>query len=881
MRIGIIPGVLGMLCTTLSVHAQKPDSVRNVALPEVVIAETYQQLQNKKTALTLEVADRDFLRKHFTGNFMQAMENIPGVQAMDIGSGFSKPMIRGMGFNRVAVLENGIKQEGQQWGADHGLELDAFNVDAVNVMKGPASLLYGSDAMGGVIDIAPVLVPAENMLFGDVTLLGKSVNETIGASLMLGIKRNAWYTRLRYSEQRFGDYRIPADTIVYLTQKMPVYGRRLKNTAGWERNVNFFTQYQKKGYKSNLAVSNVFQKTGFFPGAHGVPDLSRLEDDGDSRNIDLPYSKVNHLKVTTHQQYAWEKFILSGDIGYQNNHREEWSAFHTHYGTQPLPETDPDKELAFNLNTFSFSAKGRWVGSSSWEHRMGWDSQFQRNTISGYSFLLPEYDRFTTGISWLTTYRPDNTLSVSGGVRYDYGRMRVFAHDDPYLATYLQEQGYDEEQVEFYRWNSRRVNRSSGDYSLSLGVVWTPSMRHQLKVNVGRSFRLPGANELASNGVHHGTFRHEQGDATLSSEQGWQMDASYQLKYGRWSVYVSPFVNWFSNYIFLRPTGEWSVLPHTGQIYRYTQTEALFAGAEASVELTVLPTLNYRISGEYVYTYNCDERIPLSFSPPATLRNTLTWQRKRYMLYAEWQSITKQNRVDRNEDRTPGANLFHIAGSLDLPVAGTEVEITLTVRNLFNTRYYNHLSFYRKVEIPEPGRNFQLLIKVPLKNIQMKTRFYFPMIISLLVISVSLLTACGDSDNPLSDTTKPVIDLKSPAEGGVLAIGSEHGVHFEMDLSDDVMLKSYKIEIHNNFDHHSHDTRTAETTVDFTFNKSYDVSEQRTAHIHHHDIVIPANATPGDYHLMVYCTDAAGNEAHVARNIVLSATGGDDGHHEE
>ena len=717
MRIGIIPGVLGMLCTTLSVHAQESDSVRNVALPEVVIAETYQQLQNKKTALTLEVADRDFLRKHFTGNFMQAMENIPGVQAMDIGSGFSKPMIRGMGFNRVAVLENGIKQEGQQWGADHGLELDAFNVDAVNVMKGPASLLYGSDAMGGVIDIAPVQVPAENMLFGDVTLLGKSVNETIGASLMLGIKRNAWYTRLRYSEQRFGDYRIPADTIVYLTQKMPVYGRRLKNTAGWERNINFFTQYQKKGYKSNLAVSNVFQKTGFFPGAHGVPDLSRLEDDGDSRNIDLPYSKVNHLKVTTHQQYAWEKFILSGDIGYQNNHREEWSAFHTHYGTQPLPETDPDKELAFNLNTFSFSAKGRWIGSSSWEHRMGWDSQFQRNTIFGYSFLLPEYDRFTAGISWLTTYRPDNTLSVSGGVRYDYGRMRVFAHDDPYLATSLQEQGYDEEQVEFYRWNSRRVNRSFGDYSLSLGVVWTPSMRHQLKVNVGRSFRLPGANELASNGVHHGTFRHEQGDATLSSEQGWQMDASYQLKYGRWSVYVSPFVNWFSNYIFLRPTGEWSVLPHTGQIYRYTQTEALFAGAEASVELTVLPTLNYRISGEYVYTYNCDERIPLSFSPPATLRNTLTWQRKRYMLYAEWQSITKQNRVDRNEDRTPGANLFHIAGSLDLPVAGTEVEITLTVRNLFNTRYYNHLSFYRKVEIPEPGRNFQLLIKVPFKKI--------------------------------------------------------------------------------------------------------------------------------------------------------------------
>ena len=114
----------------------------------------------------------------------------------------------------------------------------------------------------------------------------------------------------------------------------------------------------------------------------------------------------------------------------------------------------------------------------------------------------------------------------------------------------------------------------------------------------------------------------------------------------------------------------------------------------------------------------------------------------------------------------------------------------------------------------------------------MKTKFYFPIMISLLVMTASVFTACSDSDNPLNDTTKPVIDLKSPTEGQTLTIGSEHGVHFEMDLSDDVMLKSYKIEIHSNFDHHSHDTRAAGTTVDFAFNRAYDVSEQKTAHIH-------------------------------------------------
>ena len=717
MRIGIISGVLG-LTVVLPAHAQKSDSIKSMLLPDVVVTESYQQRQAKKSALTVEVIEQDFLRKHFTGNFMQAMENIPGVQAMDIGSGFSKPMIRGMGFNRIAVLENGIKQEGQQWGADHGLELDAFNIEAVNVLKGPSSLLYGSDAMGGVIDIASPPIPSANMLFGDVTLLGKSVNGTLAGSLMLGLKKNAWYAQIRYSEQHFGDYRIPTDTIVYLTQKMPVYGRKLKNTAGIERNIGFFAQYQRQRYKANYSVSNVYQKTGFFPGAHGIPDVSRVEDDGDSRNMELPYSKVNHLKVTTLQQYAWEKLVLSGDFGFQNNHREEWSVFHTHYGSQPVPEKDPDKELAFNLNTLSASVKVRFIGSSSWEHALGWDGQHQRNDISGYSFLLPEYYRSTTGLLWLTTYKPNNVISVSGGMRYDYGYIHISSHEDAYLADYLRKQGYDEEQVEHYKWNSHAVKKKFGDYSFSLGLVWTPSERHMVKANVGRSFRLPGANELAANGVHHGTFRHEQGDANLKSEQGWQMDASYNLRYNGFSISVSPFVSWFSNYIFLRPTGEWSVLPHAGQIYRYTGAEVLFAGTEATIDIHFLRSFNYRISGEYVYTYNCDEHIPLSFSPPFSMRNTLTWQRKQVMLYAEWQSIARQNRVDRNEDRTPGANLFHLGGSLNIPIRGNQaIEITLTARNIFNTRYYNHLSFYRKVEIPEPGRNFQLLIKIPFKKL--------------------------------------------------------------------------------------------------------------------------------------------------------------------
>ncbi|AVM52391.1 iron complex outermembrane receptor protein [Bacteroides zoogleoformans] len=716
MRIRYILGALGSFIVS-SVHPQTVDSVRNISLSEVVVTETYSRARNKRTALTIDVLRKDFLNKHFTGNLAQTIGHIPGVHSMDIGMGVSKPMIRGLGFNRIAVSENGIKQEGQQWGADHGLEIDAFNVEEVQIRKGPASLLYGSDAMGGTIEILPAGIPAENRLMGEIALIGKSVNGTLGGSLMLGLKKDAWFVKVRFSEKHFGDYRVPTDTVVYLTHLMPVYDRKLKNTAGLERNANIFTSYRRKRYRSDYSVSNAYQKMGFYPGAHGIPDVARLQDDGNSRNIELPYSWVNHFKASTHQQYVLNGMILSGDLGYQLNHREEWSSFHTHYGAQPIPEKDPDKELAFRLHTLSGSLKLRVVRSSSWEHTLGWDVQRQKNTIGGYSFLLPAYRRFTIGGFWLSTWRPDNRLSISGGIRYDYGNTDITPYQDPYLEEYLQEQGYPTDKIDGYKWRSYPVKRNFGDYSCSIGIVWSPSDMHLLKMNIGRSFRLPGANELASNGVHHGTFRHEQGDASLSSEHGWQLDASYELTYKNIHISLSPFAARFNNFIYLQPTGEWSALPHAGQIYRYTGARAVLMGGEAIVSIDLLPKLNYRCAGEYVYTNNRDDHTALSFSPPASVRNVLTWRKKNYELYVECRNIFAQNCIARNEDSTSGANLLQLGGSFRLPIGGTAIECSFSAQNILNTKYYNHLSFYRKVEIPEPGRNFQLFIKVPFKRI--------------------------------------------------------------------------------------------------------------------------------------------------------------------
>lgn len=151
-----------------------------------------------------------------------------------------------------------------------------------------------------------------------------------------------------------------------------------------------------------------------------------------------------------------------------------------------------------------------------------------------------------------------------------------------------------------------------------------------------------------------------------------------------------------------------------------------------------------------------------------------------------------------------------------------------------------------------------------------------------LLATVMLFLTFTSCNKKESDTTPPIINLISPTEGAKLEIGNKHGVHLDMELSDNESLSSYKIEIHNNFNGHEHKiSKSEDDTIPFFFQKSWSISGQKNAKIHHHEIIIPENATPGNYHLIVYCTDEAGNESHAARNIILSSEDEDDEHHHE
>lgn len=690
MRIKQAIGIVLLFCfTSLDLYAQYVEPVDSFQLEEFVVTGVK---RTSADAVLLPVVNipHEALDLHMGHSLMDALSHTEGVQSMDIGVGFSKPVIRGLGFQRIVVIDNGVKQEGQQWGADHGLEIDAFNVEDVKVVKGPASVIYGSDALGGVIELLPTPIPQKDTLMGECLFQHQSVCAGLSSSLMMAVKCKKFYSQIRYTERHWGDYRVPADSFTYLSIRFPIIDRHLKNTAGKERCANLLLAFKSERYEGRVGISDSYQKSGFFSGAHGIPSQSNMMNDGSNWNIDLPYSLVNHLKIYSSNKWTFKSLQTSLVLAYQDNHREEWSSFHTHTVGQFPPAVDPDKELMLDLKTFSANLQFKLYNSAVLSQSLGFSASYQDNGIGGYGFLIPEYRRKECGAYYLSNFKFGSLWELNASVRYDLGHIDTDSHGSDVVS----------------------VDKRFNDCSLAVGAVFSPVKEHEFRASAGRAYRLPSANELTSNGVHHGAFRHELGDGSLVGEKGWQFDLSYSLRRKRVEASVSPFFSYYSHFISLHPTGEWSMLPDAGQIYKYVDSPANFYGGELHVKVNMVRDFYYDFSGEYIHSMDLDSHTATPFSPPASMRNTLSWERKQWQAYVEFHSVAAQRHVCHNEDETPGYSLFNIGGKIDFPIKTGNLSLLVKASNIFNTFYLNHLNFYRKIELPEAGFDIQTTIRL-------------------------------------------------------------------------------------------------------------------------------------------------------------------------
>ncbi|WP_264793137.1 TonB-dependent receptor [Aureispira anguillae] len=672
--------------------------------PIVVTEKKVQSTQEK------EQLNSTFFEENAQGTFSKSIEKIAGINAINVGVGIAKPVIRGLSFNRIVVNNNGIKQEGQQWGADHGLEVDQFGVERVELVKGAASLRYGSDALGGAINILPSKILAKNTLKASLIGLYKSNNQHGGFSAYIGGRFSDYFFEARVSYQDFADYRIPTDSFVYNDYVLPIYNYQLKNTAGKERNIKATLGLVKDWGISRLTFSQYYLNAGIFSGAVGIPRSYALEVDGDDRDLDHPSQKVSHISLIWNNDFYIQQHRLQINIGYQNNSRKEFSFPHYH---QFSPVDSSDVALELGLQTASIAAIFTHRTTKKWENSYGLSTQYQHNKRAGFEFLLPNFQTIRSGIYWISNFKPNKRWLLTAGLRLDY----AYNQSDAY-----QQAVYDRNQEIQYIPKVEELEQHFFNYAASLG--FNCEIRPQmlwLRMHLGKSYRVPHPSETVSNGIHHGTFRHEMGTPNLKPEQGYQLELAMDIKWKRLKANGAVFGNYFQQYIYLSPTGKFSPLPEAGQLYQHIQTDAIYTGGELAWEWEPINNFTLKQAYEYVWNLNLKTGLGLPFTPPASILTELRYQWSKIAFFEDiYTQLTyrysfEQARSDRNELRTPAYHLLDLGVGFKIRVKKQAIHFGLQIQNLLDTAYLNHLSRYRILEIPEQGRNIVLSLKVPLE----------------------------------------------------------------------------------------------------------------------------------------------------------------------
>ncbi|MFN3917777.1 MAG: TonB-dependent receptor [Flavobacteriales bacterium] len=673
-------------------------------LPQFTIENEWTRTDADKSSLNVINILPKAIERANTNNFTEVLEKIPGIRSMNTGVGIAKPVIRGMYGNRVMVNENGIRQEGQQWGLDHGLEIDAFNAGRVEVIKGAASMLYGTGANAGVINILPTAVPAKNTFASEVITGYRSNNKMwMGTAMAEGNKNNNFF-RARLSYRDFGDYRVPADSFVYNNYVLPIFDRSLKNTAGKERSASLSGGVMRDWGVSRLTISLFNQEAGLFPGAIGIPRFNDIKPDGDSRDVALPRQEVTHLKVLSNTNIQVKNGWLQVDLGWQYNKRLEMSPPHSHGFNIGLYDS---LALGLGLNTATTNVKYHIQLKENLKLIAGTSMQWQQNSISGFEFLIPNYNQFQSA---LFTYLENNfseKFTINAAFRID----RVEQNLNVYKRIVYNSSG-QVIQIEDFSPESRRVFTG---LNVGLGVVYLINNQWSLKSNMAQVYRVPDISELASNGVHHGTFRHEMGTLSMQGELGYQADIALTLKKEKLFLQATPFVNYYLSYIYLQPQAEFSALPDAGQLYRYVQHPVFFTGGEVLSEMSMNKQFSVTLTAEYVYNYNLDTYLPLPFTPPFNSSATLNWAKElnnfKLTSHLSYRVFSSAHRVDRNEPVTDGYQITSINFGVEKKIKKNILELSVAVNNLFDTYYMNHLSRYRILNLPEQGRNISAFLK--------------------------------------------------------------------------------------------------------------------------------------------------------------------------
>jgi iron complex outermembrane receptor protein len=658
-----------------------------------------------QSAYSRQVIEGIWVEENLAGSLMQSLESLPGIQAASIGAGQSRPAIRGLGFNRMIVAEDGVKHAGQPWGEEHGLEIDQFAIGDVEISKGAGALRYGSDAIGGVINVRHESMPLRRFE-GTTNLMIKSVNESVGVAAQVAGRAGRFWYRAKMTLIDYADAGVLADSIQYYSYYIKLHERRLRNTAGKEQDAGLAVGYAGDKLRTTFRIANVYTKNGFFANAHGLEvRLSKIDYDRSRRDIDLPYHAVNHIKISNHTEWQSERWRVELRAACQYNKRDEYAEPVSH-GYMPTPPNTLERQ--FQKQTCNIGAEATFLWSAQHVVHVGLEAEYQQNRSAGWDFIIPDFRTTTTGLYVQDRLSLSEDLALTAGVRVD----RITTGIDPYYDWYRTPVAGGDS---LFLMRAAPLQRLFTCLTGSAGINYRTGL-WVLKANVGKSFRAPIPKELGADGINYSIFRYEKGAAWLSPEESYQLDAGVYWGNERVEVLAESYWNYFPNYIYLNPTAEYR---EGLQLYTHTQSRVFRWGFEATVDWRLSDNIHAALTGEYVYSTQLSGEktgYSLPFSPPAVATLLLkyqphtTWTGPDGFIALHCKVVGNQYAIVPPEKPTDGYQTLALSAGRSFLWGSHRLRLMLRCDNLLNTAYFDHTNYYRLMDIPEPGRNISFLV---------------------------------------------------------------------------------------------------------------------------------------------------------------------------
>ena len=648
-----------------------------IEMEEVIVSTPFHKLQ-RENVMKVEQAKVKALRKMGAITLSDGITNIPGVESVSTGIGIGKPVIRGLSSNRVLVYSQSIRLENQQFGDEHGLGIGASGVESVEVIKGPASLLYGSDALGGVLYLNPEQFANMNSTEGSVNL--NYFTNTQGFDANAGFKTSGEKFKflVRGSYTSHADYKGGNDL-------------RVTNSRFNEFDLKTALGYQFGIFKTELRYNLNSSDLGI-PEEIGIQDLGRTPI--------TPYQEINNHVVSSKSDLFFNNSSLRLTLGYIFNSRKEFEEEEdSEIPSENLSDLEP--ALDMQLSTFSYNLQYNLPSIGRWQTIAGIQGMNQKNENFGEEVLIP--DAITNDIGILATSHIHFEKSdIQLGLRFD---NRSIQGEETGI---LGEEGYIAE-----------LDRNFNSFNAALGYRIDLSKNFIGRINIASGFRAPNLAELTSNGVHEGTNRFEIGNPNLKNENNVQTDIALEYSSQHFEFFANGFYNSINDYIFIEPNGEFV---DDNPVYNYIQQDAILYGGEIGFHFHPHPLdwLHVQSSFESV-TGQLDNDDYLPLIPANKLSNTVRlefsnsqkWITNSYT-FITLNTIFDQNKVATFETPTEGYNLLNAGFGASLTLFKQDVELVITALNILNKDYISHLSRLKVDDISNIGRNINIGLSIPL-----------------------------------------------------------------------------------------------------------------------------------------------------------------------